>query len=243
MAAGRVLGERRARAAHGCHRTPLVRLRLRHRGDGARTCHDREHCPGLTQTMLHDLLTPDEKPAGQRYEGDIRSPPLSRSSLATRRHVDRGIPQGVGVLRFHRWSCWRGRLAPQRWHPQRIFQGSRRSTSRPPGDVDDCARPWRRGGAKPRPAAGRPRGLGHARAGADLAPAIVRSAVARGLGAEPLHRCDLDNHGQLPELWGLMAVLRDWLNPLNKPGLRSRHRQGWLPVPTPGGHRGRRPDR
>ena len=43
-------------------------------------------------------------------------------------------------------------------------------------------------------------------------------------------RDDLDNHEQLPELWGLMAVLRDWLNPLNKAGLRADIGKAWLPV-------------
>jgi Mg2+ and Co2+ transporter CorA len=41
---------------------------------------------------------------------------------------------------------------------------------------------------------------------------------------------DLDNHDQLPELWSLMAVLRDWLNPLNKAGLRADVEKAWLPV-------------
>jgi Mg2+ and Co2+ transporter CorA len=41
---------------------------------------------------------------------------------------------------------------------------------------------------------------------------------------------DLNNHEQLPELWGLMAVLRDWLNPLNKAGLRADIDKAWLPV-------------
>ena len=39
---------------------------------------------------------------------------------------------------------------------------------------------------------------------------------------------DLDSHDQLPELWGLMAVLRDWLNPLNKAGLRADIDKAWL---------------
>ncbi|HET7507010.1 MAG TPA: CorA family divalent cation transporter, partial [Solirubrobacterales bacterium] len=33
---------------------------------------------------------------------------------------------------------------------------------------------------------------------------------------------------QLPELWGLMAVFRDWLNPLNKAGLRADPEKAWL---------------
>ncbi|MGN6217539.1 MAG: CorA family divalent cation transporter, partial [Solirubrobacterales bacterium] len=35
---------------------------------------------------------------------------------------------------------------------------------------------------------------------------------------------------QLPELWSLMAVLRDWLGRLNKSGLRADVNKAWLPV-------------
>jgi Mg2+ and Co2+ transporter CorA len=38
----------------------------------------------------------------------------------------------------------------------------------------------------------------------------------------------LDNQDELPELWGLMAVMRDWLNPLNHPGLRADIGKSWL---------------
>jgi Mg2+ and Co2+ transporter CorA len=39
---------------------------------------------------------------------------------------------------------------------------------------------------------------------------------------------DLDNRDELPELWGLMAVMRDWLNPLNRAGLRADVSKSWL---------------
>ena len=39
---------------------------------------------------------------------------------------------------------------------------------------------------------------------------------------------ELDNRDELPELWGLMAVMRDWLNPLNRPGLRADIGKSWL---------------
>lgn len=31
-----------------------------------------EHCPGLTEPMLRDLLTPDERPQGEKYDGNIQ---------------------------------------------------------------------------------------------------------------------------------------------------------------------------
>jgi uncharacterized membrane protein len=41
---------------------------------------------------------------------------------------------------------------------------------------------------------------------------------------------ELDNQDELPELWGLMAVLRDWLGPLNRPGLHANIGKAWLPA-------------
>ena len=41
---------------------------------------------------------------------------------------------------------------------------------------------------------------------------------------------ELSNPDELPQLWGSMAVLRDWLNPLNKPGLRKDPEKAWLPI-------------
>jgi Mg2+ and Co2+ transporter CorA len=40
----------------------------------------------------------------------------------------------------------------------------------------------------------------------------------------------IDNRDQLPELWSLMAVLRSWLTPLNRPGLRDDIGKSWLPA-------------
>jgi hypothetical protein len=61
----------------------------------------REHCPGLTEAMLEDLLTPDEQPEGKRYEGDVRlASSFGVEPWRPDRQVNRGTPQGVGVLRF-----------------------------------------------------------------------------------------------------------------------------------------------
>lgn len=193
-----------------------------------------EHCPGLTEAMLHDLLTPDEKPEGQRYTDDIRL--ASSFSVEPRRpdrQVSRGTPQGVGVLRFQPVELLAGdSWLVTCWHPRRIFQGSRQVDEQPPGEVDDLreavAARWRR---KPGELSG------------DLGISIMHELA---LTYAPAHRTlnawledwelslyiddDLDNHDQLPELWGLMAVLRDWLSPLNKAGLRADIDKAWLPV-------------
>jgi hypothetical protein len=194
----------------------------------------REHCPGLTEAMLRDLLTPDEQPEGKRYDGEVRlSSSFSVEPWRPDRQVDRGTPQGVGVLRFQPVELLAGESwLITCWHPQRIFQGSRKADELPPGEVDELrqavAARWRRTpGQLP----------------GDLGISIMHELA---LTYAPAHRAlnawledwelslyiedDLDNHYQLPELWGLMAVLRDWLNPLNKAGLRADVGKAWLPV-------------
>lgn len=109
-----------------------------------------EHCPGLTEPMLEDLLTPDERPEGARYEGDIH---LASSFGVTpwrpERQGERGTPQGVGVLRFQPVEILAGSSwLVTCWHPERIFQGSRKVDEQPPGEADDLfeavAARWRR---------------------------------------------------------------------------------------------------
>lgn len=192
------------------------------------------HCPGLTEPMLRDLLTPDEKPEGQRYEGDVRlASSFSVEPWRPEKHVNRGTPQGVGVLRFQPVELLAGESwLVTCWHPQRVFQGSRKVDELPPGEADELraavAARWRR---KPGRLAG------------DLGVSIMHELA---FTYAPAHRAlhswledwelslyiddDLDNHDQLPELWGLMAVLRDWLNPLNKAGLQADLGKAWLPA-------------
>lgn len=194
----------------------------------------RGHCPGLTEPMLRDLLTPDEKPEGQRYGDDIRlASSFSVVPWRPERHVNRGTPQGVGVLRFQPVELLAGESwLVTCWHPQRVFQGSRKVEELPPGEVGDLreavAARWKR---KPGELPG------------DLGVSIMHELA---LTYAPAHRAlhswledwelslyiedDRDNHDQLPELWGLMAVLRDWLNPLNKAGLKADLNKAWLPV-------------
>jgi hypothetical protein len=192
------------------------------------------HCPGLTKGMLEDLVTPDEKPEGVRYPGDIRlASSFSVEAWRPERNVDRGTPQGVGVLRFQPVELLAGEgWLLTCWHPQRIFQGSRKVDEMPPGGVEELraavAARWKR---KPGKLPG------------DLGISVMHELA---LTYAPAHRTlsawledwelslyiddDLDNHDELPELWGMMAVLRDWLNPLNKAGLRADIEKAWLPV-------------
>jgi hypothetical protein len=192
------------------------------------------HCQGLTKGMLEDLLTPDEKPEGVRYSGDIRlASSFSVEAWRPERTVDRGTPQGVGVLRFQPVELLAGEdWLITCWHPQRTFQGSRKADEQPPSEVAElreavAARWKRRPGEVP----------------GDLGVSIMHELA---LTYAPAHRAlgawledwelglyiddDLENHDELPELWGLMAVLRDWLNPLNKAGLRADVNKAWLLV-------------
>lgn len=192
-----------------------------------------EHCPGLTEPMLLDLLTPDERPEGASYEGDIRlASSFSVVAWRPERQGERGEPQGVGVLRFQPVELLAGDgWLITCWHPERIFQGSNKVEEQLPGEADDVfeavAKRWRRNpGQMP----------------GDLGISVMHElALTYAPAQRTLHAWledwelslyiedDLDNHEQLPELWGLMAVLRDWLNPLNKAGLRADLDKAWLP--------------
>lgn len=194
-----------------------------------------EHCPGLTEEMLCDLLTPDEQPEGKKYAGGIRlASSFSVTSWRPNGHAERGTPKGVGVLRFQPVELLAGEgWLVTCWHPQRTFQGSKRlDDDATPGDADDLfeavAARWK---CNPGDGSG------------ELGISVMHELA---LTYAPAHRelhawledwelslymdDDLDNHDQLPELWGLMAVLRDWLNQLNKPGLRADVNKAWLPA-------------
>jgi hypothetical protein len=193
------------------------------------------HCPGLTHLMLEDLLTPDDQPTGKSYEsGEIRL--ASSFSVVARRpdeKSERGTPQGVGVLAFQPVELLAGPdWLVTCWHPRRVFQGPKKIKDEPADDAVDLHRAvvgrWEHGQR------GNP---------ADLGVSVMHELA---LTYAPAHRRlytwledwelslyikdGLENQDQLPELWGLMAVLRDWLNPLNKPGLRADLGKAWLPA-------------
>jgi len=87
----------------------------------------REYCPGLTSAMLEDLLTPDDEPEGDSYaNGDIRlASSFGVSAQRPDEKLERGTPQGVGVLTFQPVELVAGSdWLITCWHPRRTFQGA-----------------------------------------------------------------------------------------------------------------------
>jgi Mg2+ and Co2+ transporter CorA len=193
------------------------------------------HCPGITTPMLEDLVTPDDSPEGAIYgDGSIRL--ASTFSVAAKRDdgpVERGRPRGTGVLEFQpveilaaeTWliSCW---------HPTRVYKGTDKIPGGPPGSADEVFR-----GAVERWHHGR-----HGSAG-DLGVAVMNELALTYVPTVrelmtwledwelSLYVDDkIDSEDQLPELWGLMAMMRNWLTPLNRPGLHKDIGKAWLPV-------------
>jgi CorA-like Mg2+ transporter protein len=193
------------------------------------------YCPGLTRAMLEDLLTPDDEPAGSTYaDGSIRL--ASTFSVVAQRpdeKSERGAPQGVGVLVFQPVELLAGSdWLIGCWHPRRTFQGAGKIGEQEPEKSDAIHRAvaerWE-GGRR-----GTPGDLGvsamHELA-LSYAPAYrALSAWLEDWELSLYVEDEIDNYEQLPELWGLMAALRSWLSPLNKPGLRADVGKAWLPV-------------
>lgn len=192
-------------------------------------------CPELTAEMLTDLLTPDEAPAGASFvDGSIElASTFSVEAVRRQEKAIRGQPQGAGVLSFQPVEILAGpSWLISCWHPRRTFQGAMKIGEEPPGPADEVfhgvAGRW----------VGGPGGTP-----GDLGVSVMHEL---SLSYAPAHRAlfawledwelslyvedDLENRDELPELWGLMAVLRDWLNPLNRPGLRADLTKAWLPA-------------
>jgi hypothetical protein len=193
------------------------------------------HCPGLTVPMVEDLLTPDDSPEGVTYEdGAIRL--ASTFSVEARRaegQAERGKPLGAGVLEFQPVEIVAGPdWLVSCWHPTRIFRGAEKIAEGPPGDAEEVFR-----GVRERWEHGRHGGAG------DLGVTVMNELA---LSYKPAYRellmwledwelslyldDELNSQDELPELWGLAAMLRKWLNPLNRPGLRGDVGKAWLPA-------------
>jgi hypothetical protein len=175
-------------------------------------------CAGLEIGMLEDLLTPDDEPEGVPYvDGTIRL--ASTFSVEAPREdlkVERGTPQGTGVLRFQPVELLAGDgWLISCWHPQRTFRGPNKISEEEPGRADELFR-----GVVDRWIHGRCGGAGELGLSVMLELALSYRPAVRQLltWLEDWELSlylddDLNNRDQLPELWSLMAVLRSWLAP------------------------------
>jgi uncharacterized membrane protein len=191
-------------------------------------------CPGLTVDMVEDLLQPDEEPEGKSFGGRIR---LASSFAVEARGPDavgrRGEAQGAGELVFQPVEL----LASEEWlltcwHPERTFVGANELPARAPGEppaelLDNVAHRWASG-------VGRTAGdlgvlvmhelaLGYVPAYRTLAGWLEDWEMGMYLNDEP-------DRKTFAQIWGSMAVLRDWINPLNRSGLRADVEKAWLPA-------------
>jgi CorA-like Mg2+ transporter protein len=189
-------------------------------------------CPGLTAAMVADLLQPDEQPEGKSFGGRIRL--VSSFAVEARGPAEvgrRGEAQGAGELVFQpvellssdEWllTCW---------HPERTFDGATELPDRRPSEPSeelrrDVARRWASG------------------VGSNAADLGVLVMHELALGYVPAYRTlsgwledwemgmyltDEPDRATFARLWGSMAVLRDWVNPLNRSGIHADLERAWL---------------
>jgi CorA-like Mg2+ transporter protein len=205
------------------------------------------HCNDeLDEAMVRDLLDISDKREGQTYLGRTRS--LSLFRLDARRLVQEEGDETVGVggeLVFHPVEVLAGEgWVVTCWHTQRVWRGPGfTDTTTPPTARDELldamAERW---------IAGRGQSAG------DLAVMLLHELALsykpacfaiRGwleewelqlyLGGE-LDRAALDvMRVRLQDLWGSMAQLREWIQPLNRPGITDDSQRAWFSgVTNPG---------
>jgi hypothetical protein len=203
----------------------------------------RSSCPGLEREMLEDLLCRDEAPEnGRWHDGAVRL--ASSFAVYAPEARDRGgfqpvytpsseaVYEAVEILAGDDWLI-------TRWHDACLFRGANivvdgmPSVSRDPL-VAAVEKRWIAGGG------GNAGDLGvltmHELA-LTYAPTHRRFRAALEEWELELHEAVDGEHGvseedaqRLRDLWGARARLRDWLNPLNVPGLRLDLEKAWLPA-------------
>ncbi len=192
-------------------------------------------CPGLTHEMVEDVVTPYVEPAGRSYgDGGIRL--ASSFGVEARRdnpRGERGTAKGAGELVFEPVELLAGeRWLITCWQPGRAFRGAIKTADKgqpgSPRDVlDAVVQDWLGGKGS---------------SAGDLGVMIMYELA---LTYAPAHReiyawledWELSLYTEagydpelLPQLWGSMAVLRDWISPLNRIGLDTDLDKAWLPA-------------
>ncbi len=197
-------------------------------------------CEGLREEMIEDLLTPDEEPNGKTYSGCRIRLASSFSAATILSDKERGRPGMFGFLRLEPMEL----LASDTWlitcvHPHRVFKGAHESAVAHT-DSQEQARPQL--AAELREHVARQWEAGPGTTGGDLGTLVLHELA---LSYVPAYRrlgtwledwelgLYLQHHADrqtLIDLWGSMAILRDWLNPLNRVGLRTDPDRAWLCV-------------
>src|SRR5262245_3562767 len=190
-------------------------------------------CPGLIREMVRDLMTPDEQPAEKRYgDGSIRLVTSFRVEAHRANGAARGEPERAGFLVFQPVEL----LASEdwlitSWHPRRVFLGAEKvsegDSSPPPELYDQVARRW---------IDGKGRNAG------DLGVLLLHELIltygpARSVVENWLEDWELAfymdasaSREQLVEIWGSMAVMRDWVRAQDRSGLDEDIGRAWLPT-------------
>jgi hypothetical protein len=201
-------------------------------------------CQGLTVEMVEDLLSPDDEPLGNSYE-HARIKLASSCAIETRSELKerRGTANSVGgelviapveLLAGEDWllSCW---------HPARVFHGAEEVREEPAPDLGDLhdalSRRWARGTGENAGDLGvillHELALGYGNAHWEVARWLEDWELAFHAETDPELR-NLDEHRRsLTEIWGSMAVLRDWIRPQNRSGLSNDIDRAWLPANDP----------
>lgn len=192
-------------------------------------------CPGITLAMLEDLISPDVRPTELSFDsGKVKL--ASTFSVRVENPTDRTergkpLPAGLLVIQPVELLAGEGWLATC-WHPTRTFRGNQRQDGTGAAGGPD--------GVRPAIAARWPDS--DARTAGDLGTLVMcelaltyssaRRAIAGWLEDWELGFYIGDKRftdRDLANLWGARALLRDWLTPLNIPGVKSNPANGWLP--------------
>jgi len=189
-------------------------------------------CPGLEPQMLEDMLSPEKLPEGRSYaDGAIRL--VTSFDVTAARIEEEGAKkqsvqiQPVDLLGSERWLI-------SRWQAKRVFvDGKRRENLR------EAPAPEVIAGVRRRWQGGTGRGAG------DLGILLMHELALRYPPAYRtlyhwLEEWELGLYGEegerqadpetLRTLWRSMAVMRDWIGPLNKIGMREDIGLAWLPA-------------
>jgi CorA-like Mg2+ transporter protein len=196
-------------------------------------------CASLDREMLEELLTPDEVPEDRQWlDGAVKL--VSTCALAFERldegpddEIDDGvvIVQPVELLASRRWLI-------SRWHrARRIADAGQDQPAEPILSRADCVGPterrWRSGDGKTAGDLGvlvmHQLALTYAPAERELSSVLEDWELRLYEGDRTPEQLAAQREA-LRRLWRLRAVLRDWIAPLNRPGLSLDLDKVWLPA-------------